>query len=105
MKRTKFACCISMLVMLAVFCVGCGKSASDAGNMSASKNETEVSADTTVDEEVSGEDTAGDEAVEENVEESEPAFVIPDFDYDDYLTVSETDSTPSPPLSVPGEGQ
>ncbi len=96
MKRIKLSFYISMITLLTVFCVGCGEKTSDTENQSSSSSESEVLADSTSSaENVTNEDIAVEETEEANV------FKIPDYDYDDYLTVSETDNTPVVGFNIP----
>ena len=96
MKRIKLSFYISMITLLTVFCTSCGNKTSDTANLSSSTNESEVLADATPSaENATNEDIAVEETEEENV------FKIPDYDYDDYLTVSETDTTPVLGFNIP----
>ena len=96
MKKSKLPFYLAMLALTTAFCVGCGKQTSNVENLSTTSNESEAVADATPsDEDITTENVTIEETEEEN------SFTIPDFDYDDYLTVSDTDTTPVLGFNIP----
>lgn len=94
MKKTKISILLSTFILLVLSPIGCGKQTTSTDNITTAESIVSPSQAETI-------DIISDAPTAESQENTDNGLIIPDYDYDEYLTASLDDTTPTLGYNIP----